>query len=102
MSEKISKPLAAGFVDSTAGISGPIDAIDVQATWNGQQLHVVNLLVDTPKLTLVRDKLAEVDVPPGPRVSIGVVVAGGGSVVALWRLVCGSSNTPFFTLPTLL
>ncbi|HEX3373746.1 MAG TPA: AsmA family protein [Edaphobacter sp.] len=57
-------PLAAGFVDTTAGISGPIDAIDVQATWNGQQLHVVNLLVDTPKLTLVRENKPTTAAPP--------------------------------------
>ena len=58
-------PLAAGFVDSTAGVSGTIDAIDVQATWNGRQLHVANLLVDTPKLTLVRDnKPTNVATPP--------------------------------------
>lgn len=46
-------PLAAGFVDTTAGISGLVNSIDVQATWNGQQLHVANLLIDTPRLTLV-------------------------------------------------
>jgi hypothetical protein len=58
-------PLAAGFVDSTSGVSGTIDAIDVQATWNGQQLHVANLLVDTPKLTLVRgNKPTTVATPP--------------------------------------
>ncbi len=57
-------PLAAGFVDSTSGVTGTIDAIDVQATWNGQQLHVSNLLVDTPKLTLVRDNKPTVATPP--------------------------------------
>jgi AsmA protein len=58
-------PLAAGFVDSTSGVTGTIDAIDVQATWNGQQLHVANLLVDTPKLTLVREnKPTTVATPP--------------------------------------
>jgi AsmA protein len=58
-------PVAAGFVDSTSGVTGTIDAIDVQATWNGQQLHVLNLLVDTPKLTLVRDnKPTTVATPP--------------------------------------
>jgi AsmA protein len=59
-------PLAAGFVDSTAGITGTIDAIDVQATWNGQQLHVANLLIDTPKLTLVRENKPTAAVPPPP------------------------------------
>ena len=58
-------PLAAGFVDATSGVTGTIDAIDVQATWNGQQLHVANLLVDTPKLTLIRDnKPTTVATPP--------------------------------------
>ena len=58
-------PLAAGFVDATSGITGTIDAIDVQATWNGQQLHVANLLIDTPKLTLVRNnKPTTVATPP--------------------------------------
>ncbi|MEI9977465.1 MAG: AsmA family protein [Edaphobacter sp.] len=57
-------PLAAGFVDSTAGVTGTIDAIDVQATWNGSQLHVANLLVDTPKLTLVRDNKPNAATPP--------------------------------------
>jgi AsmA protein len=58
-------PLVAGFLDATSGVTGTIDAIDVQATWNGQQLHVANLLVDTPKLTLVRDnKPTTVATPP--------------------------------------
>src|SRR3984885_12520700 len=58
-------PLAAGFIDATASIRGPIDALDVQATWNGQQLHVANLLIDTPKLTLVREnKPTNVVTPP--------------------------------------
>ena len=59
-------PLAAGFVDSTAGITGAIDAIDVQATWNGQQLHVANLLIDTPKLTIVRENKPTTAVTPPP------------------------------------
>jgi len=59
-------PLAAGFVDSTSGVTGTIDAIDVQATWNGQQLHVLNLVVDTPKLTLVRENKPTSVAPPSP------------------------------------
>jgi len=57
-------PLAAGFVDATSGVTGTIDAINVQATWNGQQLHVANLLVDTPKLTLLRENKPTVATPP--------------------------------------
>lgn len=59
-------PLAAGFVDASAGVSGTIDAIDVQATWNGQQLHVANFVVDTPKLTLVHDNKPTTTVTPPP------------------------------------
>ena len=57
-------PLAAGFVDSTAGISGTVESIDVQANWNGQQLHVANLVVDTPRLTLVRENKPTSVAPP--------------------------------------
>jgi AsmA protein len=59
-------PLAAGFVDANAGITGTIDAIDVQAVWNGQQLHVANFVVDAPKLTLVRDNKPTTTVTPPP------------------------------------
>lgn len=59
-------PLAAGFVDNTSGITGLINAIDVQATWNGQQLHVGNLLIDTPKLTLVRTNTPTAAKSPSP------------------------------------
>jgi AsmA protein len=46
-------PLAAGFVDASDGISGTIDSLILDATWNGTQMHVGKLLVDTPKLTIV-------------------------------------------------
>jgi AsmA protein len=61
-------PLAAGFVDAAAGLTGTIDSINLQATWNGQQLHVANFVVDTPKLTLVRDNkpTAATTPPPAP------------------------------------
>jgi AsmA protein len=59
-------PLAAGFVDATAGLTGTIDSINLQATWNGQQLHVANFVVDTPKLTLVRDNKPTTAVTPPP------------------------------------
>ncbi|MBS1798814.1 MAG: DUF748 domain-containing protein [Acidobacteria bacterium] len=48
-------PLAAGFVESSSGISGVIGAVDLTATWNGQQLHVADLVVDSPRLTVLRD-----------------------------------------------
>ncbi len=45
-------PLAAGFVDATAGVGGTIDSIVADALWNGQQLRVTDLTIDTPRLTL--------------------------------------------------
>jgi len=47
-------PVAAGFLEPAAGITGMINAIDVEATWNGKQLHVANLTIDTPNLNVVR------------------------------------------------
>jgi AsmA protein len=47
-------PLAAGFVDASAGISGLIDSLVLDATSNGQQMHVAKLIVDNPHLTVVR------------------------------------------------
>ena len=59
-------PLAAGFVESTAGVTGSIETIDLQANWNGQQLHVHNLEVDSPKLTLIRENKPTAAAPPPP------------------------------------
>jgi AsmA protein len=50
-------PLAAGFVDAGSGITGLIGGITVDATWNGQQLRVTKLLVDSPTLAIVRNNL---------------------------------------------
>ncbi len=47
-------PVASGFLEPSEGITGLINAVDVEATWNGKQLHVANLTVDTPHLTVVR------------------------------------------------
>lgn len=47
-------PLAAGFVDASSGLTGTIDGITVDANWSGQQLHVNQLLLDAPRLTLVK------------------------------------------------
>ncbi len=47
-------PLAAGFVDASDGITGLVDDMVLDASWNGQQMHVTKLLVDSPHFTLVR------------------------------------------------
>ena len=55
-------PLAAGFVDKSDGITGMVDSMVLDASWNGQQMHVSKLLVDGPRLTLVRS-----NAPPQPK-----------------------------------
>lgn len=47
-------PVAAGFLEKSAGITGTLNSVTVEGTWNGQQLHVNNLVVDTPNLNVVR------------------------------------------------
>jgi AsmA protein len=47
-------PLAAGFVDTSDGITGTVDDMVLDAAWSGTQMHVTKLLVDTPKLTIVQ------------------------------------------------
>lgn len=63
LSVKHLDPATAGFADAASGLSGMIDAIDGTATWNGQQLHVVDLVVDTPKLTLVDNNRPKTPAP---------------------------------------
>lgn len=58
-------PLAAGFVDSTDGISGLVESLVLDAAWSGQQMHVTKLVVDTPHLNLVRSNTPKQPKPPG-------------------------------------
>jgi AsmA protein len=58
-------PLAAGFVDASAGVSGLIDDIILDAAWSGQQMHVTKLLVDNPHITLVRSNAPKQSKPAG-------------------------------------
>jgi uncharacterized protein involved in outer membrane biogenesis len=64
LSVKHIDPVAAGFLEPSAGITGMINAIDVEATWNGKQLHVANLTVDTPNLNVVRKGTPKTAVAP--------------------------------------
>ena len=56
-------PLAAGFVDASDGVTGLIDGMVLDAAWSGTQMHVSKLIVDTPRLTLVRSNTPK---PPKP------------------------------------
>ncbi len=47
-------PVAAGFVSASDGISGVIQSIVLDASSNGQQMHVSKLLVDRPDVKLLR------------------------------------------------
>ena len=59
-------PLAAGFVEPAAGISGLLDTLTLDAAWSGQQLHVTKLVIDNPHLTLVRSNAPKQPKPTNP------------------------------------
>jgi AsmA protein len=56
-------PLAAGFVDASDGVTGLINDMVLDASWNGQQMHVTKLLVDSPQITLVRSNTPKAPAP---------------------------------------
>jgi AsmA protein len=58
-------PLAAGFVDSSAGVTGLVDSMVLDASWSGQQMHVTKLLVENPHLTVVRSNAPKTPKPAG-------------------------------------
>ena len=58
-------PVAAGFVDASAGVSGLVGGLILDASWNGQQMHVTKLLVDSPQLTWQRSNMPEQPKTPG-------------------------------------
>ena len=60
-------PLAAGFVDSTDGISGVVESLTLDAAWSGQQMHVTSLVVDSPHLNLVRSNAPKTPKPAGTK-----------------------------------
>ena len=55
-------PLAAGFVDATDGITGLLDSVVLDASWNGKEMTVTKLLMDNPHLTVARS-----NAPPAPK-----------------------------------
>jgi AsmA protein len=58
-------PLAAGFVDTSADVSGLVDSIVLDASWSGQQMHVTKLIVDNPHVTVMRSNTPKQPKPPG-------------------------------------
>jgi AsmA protein len=58
-------PLAAGFVDTSDGVTGLIGGLVLDAAWNGTQMHVTKLIVETPQLTLVRSNSPKQPKPAG-------------------------------------
>ncbi len=59
-------PVAAGFMDASAGISGLVESLTLDASWNGQQMHVAKLLVQSPKLTVARSNTPAPPKAPQP------------------------------------
>ncbi len=64
-------PLAAGFVDASDGITGLVDDMVLDASWNGQLMHVSKLLVDQPRMKVVNS--------PGPKPPKSPVANNEGS-----------------------
>ena len=58
-------PLAAGFVDASDGVTGLVGGMILDAGWNGQQMHVSKLEVDSPNITLVRSNAPKPPTPAG-------------------------------------
>jgi len=58
-------PLAAGFVDASDGVTGLVNDMVLDASWNGQQMHVTKLEVDSPNLTVVRSNAPKPPTPAG-------------------------------------
>ena len=58
-------PLAAGFVDASDGVTGLVGEMVLDASWNGQQMHVSKLEVDSPNITLVRSNAPKQPTPAG-------------------------------------
>jgi hypothetical protein len=58
-------PLAAGFVDASDGITGLVGGMILDASWNGQQMHVSKLEVDSPNITVVRSNAPKPPTPAG-------------------------------------
>jgi hypothetical protein len=58
-------PLAAGFVDASDGVTGLVNDMVLDASWNGQQMHVTKLEVDSPNLTVVRSNAPKQPTPAG-------------------------------------
>jgi hypothetical protein len=58
-------PLAAGFVDVSDGIKGLVGGMILDASWNGQQMHVSKLEVDSPNITVVRSNAPKPPTPAG-------------------------------------
>jgi AsmA protein len=58
-------PLAAGFVDASDGVTGLVGGMVLDAGWNGQQMHVTKLEVDSPNITLVRSNTPKPPTPAG-------------------------------------
>jgi AsmA protein len=56
-------PLAMGFMDASDGISGTVDSVVLDASGNGTQMHVKQLLIDGPKLTVVKSSVPNAPKP---------------------------------------
>lgn len=70
--------LAAGLLDPASGVTGHVQTIEVDASWNGRRMHVGKLLVESPELHLLRS--------PAPAGAQSAGGAKGGATSALQEL----------------
>ena len=56
-------PLAMGFMDASDGISGTVDSVVLDASGNGTEMHVKQLLIEGPKLTVVKSSVPNAPKP---------------------------------------
>ena len=59
LSMKHIDPLAAGFVNASDGISGVVGSLVLDATWNGQQMHVAKVMIDDPNVKVIRSNASK-------------------------------------------
>jgi hypothetical protein len=58
-------PLGAGFVDASDGVTGLVGDMVLDASWNGQQMHVGKLEVNDPNITVVQSNAPKQPKPAG-------------------------------------
>jgi AsmA protein len=93
--------VAAGFMDAASGVSGTVDGLILDASWNGEQMHVTKLLVDSPHVAVVRSNAPEQPKPADANaegktmldsLSVDVAEIKNGALTLTTKGQAGSAN----------